>query len=221
MTLKRFIVLAGLLVAALAFAAVGSAHPRDDKPGGHHWKANTTAKHWKGHFAKKGPYIVVTTDNGSCGTPWATDTIRRTFFVKKKSDGSYRVWRFDRGKFTTLEARSPGACDTDGKHGSVVHAGARGRMHGYLVGTVPSTFTFNKDAVCPADCGFTDVFLNTHFGPGAADQFSCFTNSEDCRFSFTYHAFHGQGLLFHRWRDSGHGAGTFLDEHFKGDIAHA
>jgi hypothetical protein len=95
--------------------------------------------------------------------------------VKKKRDGSYRVWRFDRGEFTTLEARSPGACDTDGRHGTVVHAGARGRMHGYLVGTVPSTFTFNKDAVCPADCGFTDVFLNTHFGPGASDQFSCFT----------------------------------------------
>jgi hypothetical protein len=224
MTFKRSIVLFGLLVAALAFAAVGSAHPRDGKPGGHHWKKhhrNWHGKHWKGHFAKKGPYTVVTTDNGSCGTAWATDTVKRTFFVRKKRDGSYRVWRFDRGEFLTLEARSPGACDTDGRHGSVVHAGARGRMHGYLVGTVPSTFTFNKDAVCPVDCGFTDVFLNTHFGPGASDQFSCFTNSTDCRFAFKYHAFHGQGLVFHRWKDAGHGAGTFLHERFQGDIAHA
>ena len=71
MTLKRWIVLFGLLVAALALAGAGSAHPRDGKPGGHHkgkHHKKSHGKHWKGKFAKKGPYTVVTTDNGSCGT---------------------------------------------------------------------------------------------------------------------------------------------------------
>jgi hypothetical protein len=217
MTIKRWIVLFGLLVAALALAGPSSAEPPGGKPGGNKAKQD---KHWKGSFAKEGPFTVVTTDNGSCGTAWASDTVKRTFLIKKNRDGSYRVWRFDRGSFTTLEARSPGACDTTGRHGNVVHAGAHGRMHGWLVGTVPSTFTFNPDATCPADCGFTDVFLNTFFGAGAADQFSCFTNSTDCRFTFSYHA-HGQGLVFHHWKDAGRGAGTFLNEHFKGDIANA
>jgi hypothetical protein len=39
---------------------------------------------------------VVTTDNGSCGTPWATDTVRRTFHVKPNQDGTYTLTRRDR-----------------------------------------------------------------------------------------------------------------------------
>ena len=29
-------------------------------------------------------YTVTTTDNGSCGTPWATDTVKRTFLRQEE-----------------------------------------------------------------------------------------------------------------------------------------
>ena len=56
----------------------------------------------------------------------------------------------------------------------------------------------------------------TFFGPSAT--FSCFTDSSDCKFNYQYHAPH-QGLRYHHWYDKGKGAGTFLHEKFRGDIA--
>jgi hypothetical protein len=90
-----------------------------------------------------------------------------------------------------------------------------GKFHGFLVGRLPSTFTFNKDATCPANCGFTDVFLNTFFGAGAAGAFTCLQSGfPNCRFDFEYSA-PAQGLKFHHWTDRGRN-GT---ETFHGDIA--
>jgi hypothetical protein len=101
-------------------------------------------------------------------------------------------------------------------HGTHVRAGVTGKFHGYLVGTV-SGGTFNPNATCTgADCGFTDVFISTFFGPNAT--FSCFSNSADCRFSFEYSA-PDQGLRLHHWSDSGTGAGTALKERLKGDVS--
>ena len=57
------------------------------------------------------------------------------------------------------------------------------------------------------------------FGPTA--QFSCLTNSKNCKFKYDYHSKRDQALLFSHWQDRGHGAGTFLVETFKGDIADA
>lgn len=166
----------------------------------------------------KRSFTVTTTDNGSCGNAWATDVVKRTFLVKANEDGSYTLTRRDRGRFTTLAGQSPGACDTSGRHGRTIRAGVKGRMVGYLRGTVTGG-TFNPNATCTGpDCGFTDVFLATFFGPGA--QFSCWTNSTDCKFNYNYAA-PKQELLFHHWQDRGKGAGTMLKEEFHGDIADA
>jgi hypothetical protein len=201
--MKKRWILPGLLVAAFALATTGLANNG----------------HGKGPTKKKfGPYDVVTDDNGSCGTPWAVDTEKRTFRVRRNQDGSFRLTRFDRGTFVTLAAASPGACETKGKHGSTVLAGKVGRFHGYLRGRITGG-TFNPNATCPADCGFTDVFIETFFGPSA--QFSCFSDSPRCQFNFQYHGRQGQGLKYRHWYDVGKGAGTFLKERFHGDIATA
>lgn len=204
---KRWL-LPGLAAGALALAAAGLA---GNGHGGGNGSKGTS------HGKKFGPYAVVTDDNGSCGNPWATDTETRTFFVKRKRDGSFRLLRRDRGTFVTLAGQSPGACEKHGRHGNTVPVGKNGHFHGYLVGTITGG-TFDPTAVCTVDCGFTDVFITTFFGPSAV--FSCNTNSPDCKFNFQYAA-PRQGLRFHHWFDKGHGAGTFLDEHFRGDIAGA
>jgi hypothetical protein len=208
--MKKRWILPGLLIAAFALAATGMAGNGHGKGPGH-----PVGKNWN----KFGPYDVVTDDHGSCGQAhsWAVDTEKRTFKVKRNQDGSFRVTRVDRGTFLTNAGESPGACETKGKHGATLLAGIKGKFHGYLRGTVTGG-TFNPNAVCPADCGFTDVWIATFFGPTAT--FSCFTDSADCKFSFQYHA-RGQGLKFHHWYDKGKGAGTLLKERFHGDIANA
>ncbi len=207
--MRKLITTFALTLAALALSATALANG-DGR--GHDGKKDGKRGHAKYTFA------VTTTDNGTCGTAWATDTLKRTFVVKKNKDGSYALTRLDRGSFVTLAGQSPGACDTTGAHGQTVKAGVQGRLKGYLRGTVTGG-TFDKNATCTgADCGNTDVFLKTHFGPTA--QLSCFTNSTDCKFNYKYHA-KKQGLLFSHWQDKGKGAGTLGTEEFRGDIADA
>ncbi len=196
---KRWII-PGLLAAAFALATAGLA---------------SNGGHGNPHNGKFGPYTVVTDDHGSCGNAWAVDTERRIFKIKRNADGSYRLTRYDRGRFLTNEGPSPGACETRRPHGHTVMAGKHGRFHGFLRGTITGG-TFDPNAVCPADCGFTDVWIATFFGPNAT--FSCFVDSPDCAFYFSYSA-PAQHLRWHHWQDAGHGAGTFLHERFHGDIA--
>jgi hypothetical protein len=202
---KRWI-LPALLVGACAFAASGLADP------GH--------GHGKGHgkHSKLGPYDVVTDDHGSCGNAWAVDTEKRRFTVHRNSDGSYTLLRRDRGTFVTSAGQSPGACETTKHHGATVLAGVKGKFHGYLLGTITGG-TFDPNATCASDCGFTDVWISTFFGPSAT--FSCFTDSKDCRFDFEYTAAKHQALKYRHWFDKGTGAGTFLKERFRGDVANA
>lgn len=217
---KRWIV-PGLLVAAFALAATGLADPGHGKGKGQGHGKDHAKSQGKGHGKGKGqtmkfgPYDVVTDDHGSCGNTWAVDTVKRTFKVRQTKDGSFTLTRTDRGTFVTSAGQSPGACETKGKHGSTVAADVKGRFHGFLRGKV-SGGTFDPNATCPADCGFTDVWIATFFGPSAT--FSCFGDSADCKFDFQYHARH-QDLKFHHWYDKGKGAGTFLKERFHGDIA--
>jgi hypothetical protein len=192
------------VIGALAFAAAGGADPGKGK------SKKVTGK------GTRITYTVTTTDNGSCGTPWATDMLQRTFQVKDNGDGTFRLTRKDRGTFVTLAGVSPGKCDTTGNHGTMVRAGVHGKIVGFLRGTI-SGGTFNPNATCTGpQCGFTDVFITTFFGAGA--EFSCFTNSRDCKFNFNYTA-PGQDLLYRHWQDKGEGAGTMLHEEFHGDIA--
>ena len=204
--MRTILALVATSVAALSLTATGFADPGGEK------KAKKNGKY---------TFTVTTTDNGSCGQPWATDVVRRTFHVKKNKDGSYTLTRRDRGAFTTIGSPSPGSCDTTGKHGATVVSGVKGKLVGYIRGTVTGG-TFNPNATCTGPtCGFTDVFISTFFGSGA--EFSCFTNSTDCKFNFNYTApaKSNSPLLYRHWQDKGKGAGTMLKEEFGGDIATA
>jgi hypothetical protein len=202
--MRRFLTLSLLMLGGLTLAATGTAEP------GH--KGKVKKRHGTHTFT------VTTTDNGSCGGPWATDTLRRTFRVHANDDGSYTLTRFDRGQFVTLGGTSPGACDTTGRHGKTVRSGVHGKVVGFLRGTVTGG-TYNPNATCTGPtCGFTDVFIATFFGPTA--KFSCFENSQDCMFNYNYTA-PRQKLLLRHWQNRGKGAGTFLNEQFHGDIADA
>jgi hypothetical protein len=164
---------------------------------------------------KVGPFVVTTTDNGSCSIQWATDTIARTYYVHMNNDGSYRVREEDKGTFVTTGPGSPGACETDSHHGTVLAAGHTGKLEGWLEGTVTGG-TFNPTVA--ANCGgaptcFRDTFIAAAFGPTA--QFTCFAGYADCRFLFEYTA-PDQGLAYHHWSDTGLDGVT---EVFRGDIA--
>jgi hypothetical protein len=203
--MKRWVILSALLVAAFAFVAVGAAKPpKPPKPPKqpHPNKATTT---------------IQTTDHGCSGALWATDTITRTVKVHRNKDGSYRIREKDKGTFTTTGGVSPGNCPANtSKHGTAVLPAVTGKLKGSIKGTVTNG-TFNPSATCAAVPCTQALFIAAFFGAGA--QFSCLSaSSTDCRFDYKYKA-HDQNLRFHKWRDSGHGAGAQLKERFKGDIA--
>jgi hypothetical protein len=205
--MRRFIMLFALLAAALGLAATGLADPGDKGKG---------KKQGKNRFT----FTVVSPDNGSCGQPWATDTITRTYSVKERGNGKFTLRRQDRGTFLTTGPVSPGKCDTTGRHGSAVGPGYKGKLVGYLTGTVTAT-SFDPKATCAAPC-LTDAFIAAFFSAGA--QFSCFTDSSDCKFNFNYTSPAKQTtglskLKFRHWQDKGKGAGSLLKEQFSGDIA--
>ena len=192
-------------MAALSLTATGFADPG---------KENKAKKHGKYTFT------VTTTDNGSCGQPWANDVVRRTFHVKKNKDGSYTLTRRDRGAFTTIGGASPGSCDTTGNHGTHGRAWRQGEAH----------------RLHPGDGHRRDVQPERHLHGArlwvhrrlhhdllrvGRCQFSCFTNSADCRFNFNYTApaKANSPLRYRHWQDKGKGAGTMLKEEFSGDIA--
>jgi hypothetical protein len=203
--MKRIAPILTLLIAALAFTAVGIAGPG---------QGGTKSQSSKNNKFK---FTVTTTDGSSCGAAqvWATDVVQRTFKVKKRGPNKYSITRWDRGRFTTLGTLSPGKCETKGKHGSTVKAGVVGHMEGYLVGTV--TGTYNKSATCTVDCGFTDTFITTHFGAAAVDTFTCFNGYKGCKFNFQYSS-NDKSLKFHHWQDRGTNGVT---EQFIGDIANS
>ena len=211
--MKRILAFLTLAAATLALAAGAFAddggHGKDDGKKGEHRNADHA----------RITFTVTTTGDGSCSTPWATDVVKRTFVVDANANGTYTLTRFDRGVFTTLGGVSPGACDTNSRHGHTVRAGVKGKVVGYLRGTVGGG-TFKPNATCTGtSCGFTDTFLSTFFGAKAT--FSCFGNSRDCKFNFEYTGAKGQRLLFRHWQDKGKGAGTSLHEEFAGDVADA
>jgi hypothetical protein len=207
--MKRWLSIAVLLLAALTFAAVAAA---DDDHGKHKGAHHTT----RGDTTRF-TFTFTNSDNGSCGVPWATLQEKRTFVVKENNDGTFRLFRFDRGTFTTIGGTSPGACDTTGQHGHTVVPGVTGRFGGYLVGTVKAT-SFNPNATCASQevCATRSGFLATYFTNA---QYSCDQNSTDCKFNFNYTAAKGQTLLLRHWQDKGKGADTQLHEEFHGDIA--
>lgn len=204
--MRRWFTLATLLVAALTFAAVATAHGKPNpKKQPHPNKVRT---------------IVHTTDGGCSGNIWADDTIMRTLMVHMNHDGSYRILELDKGTFVTNAggtAASPGNCpENHSRHGTSVRPGVKGTLKGYITGTITGG-TFDPTATCSTTPCTQSMFIAAYFGPNA--KFSCQTSSKDCRFKYDYHAKHNQNLLFRHWLDKGTGAGTFLNEQFRGDIA--
>ena len=202
--MKRLLVLPVLLGAVLALAAVAGAGPTKQP---HPQTVKT---------------VIHTTDGGCAGTTWADDTITRTLKVHLKKDGSYRIREQDKGTFVTNAGgvvASPGNCpDNHSRHGHTVLLGKTGTLKGYITGTVTGG-TFNPNGSCAVNPCTQALFIKAFFGLTAS--FSCQTNSTDCKFKFDYHAKKNEGLLFRHWQDRGHGAGTLLNEKFKGDIASA
>jgi hypothetical protein len=206
--MKRLLVLpvlaaGALALAAFAFASAGSSN-----------KHTPTAKGGKLTFA------LTTTDHG-CNSDWATDTLKRTYKVHLREDGSYTVRREDRGRFVTLAGSSPSSDPCPGvvrrgKHGATVIAGIKGKLHGYLQGKVTGG-TFIPNATCTATCSASD-FIAAFFTPGAS--FTCNLGYAGCRFNFSYTAQRQQkqGLLYHHWVDRGLDG---VHEVFIGDIASA
>jgi hypothetical protein len=200
--MKRILISVVLIAGALALATAGLADPGGKGKGKN-----------KGHNSRFSATITVT-DNGSCGTPWATDTSNRTWSVKPNGNGTFRVSRRDKGTFVTLAAASPGSCNTTGKHGHLVNAGIHGKFRGYLSGTV-SGGTFNPNATCNAACiGDTTAFIAAFF-PGG--KFTCSLGFAGCKFNFEYSS-PNKTLVFHHWQDKGTNG---VSEKFTGDIANS
>jgi hypothetical protein len=205
---KRLAIMPIVLVASLSLGATAFAGHGKGQEG----KGSGTGT--KGKLTM----TVVTTDHGTCAqNPWATDTLKRTYTVKKNEDGSYRVRRKDKGTFLTTGPVSPGACETDSKHGKVLTAGYKGKVHGYLNGTVTGG-TFNPNGTCTAQCTSVD-FIAAFFTPGS--QFTCNNGYAGCKFAYEYTSQKHNDqqpapLLYHHWEDKGTNGVT---EVFKGDIA--
>jgi hypothetical protein len=207
--MKRLAILVIVAGSALLLAAASLADPGkgkgNDKGKGHGDQGRLTMN-------------VVTSDHGTCQqNVWATDTLERSYTVKKNNDGSYRVSRKDKGSFVTTGPASPGACETGSKHGHVLTAGYTGKVHGYLNGTVTGG-TFNPNGTCTAECSATD-FIAAFFTPGA--QFTCNNGYAGCKFDYEYTAQkHTKQLTarlaYHHWEDKGVDGAT---EVLKGDIA--
>jgi hypothetical protein len=207
--MKRLMALPVLAAGALALAAFAVANP------------GSTNKHAPTAKGGKLTFAVTTTDHGCNFRAWATDTLKRTYKVHLRQDGSYTVRREDKGSFVTLAGPSPSADPCPGvirrgKHGATVAAGMKGKLHGYLQGTVTGG-TFIPNGTCTATCSAAD-FVANFFTSGAS--FTCNQGYAGCRFNFSYTAQRQQkqGLLYHHWVDRGLDG---VHEIFIGDIANA
>jgi hypothetical protein len=162
------------------------------------------------HF---GPFPSTSPDNGSCGNTWAVDTFDRFFHVHDNSDGSFRVTeQFKNGSFVTNLGPSPGACETDPRHGTILLPGMKGTFTGYLDVTVTGgTFNPGGCSTAPAACTTFSGFVAVTFPGGTV---GC-GPSGVCKFGFEYAA-GDQGLSYHHWADVSDKDGSDL---FRGDIA--
>jgi hypothetical protein len=150
-----------------------------------------------------GAYSADSTDSGTCGVDWASDTFDRHFTVRHNPDGTTTVVeQFKNGSFVTNMGPSPGACDsTDGTPPGEVDAGITGTMHGYFIIPVPVPQSSNSpfcDATnnTNADCT-TATFVNSHF-------LGCDYPNAPCAVStfFFHYAAGDQGLVEHEWKNA-------------------
>jgi LPXTG-motif cell wall-anchored protein len=161
------------------------------------------------------PFPGASADSGTCGNDWANDTFTRVFTatVTPSESGPPTVIlheAFVDGKFTTVEGKSPGACNggSGSDNGATVKAGVKGTFSGFLEGPL-TDFNLPGDTAPKIDCpppNTTDCFVKAIFGPDAV-----FTPD---KFKFNYLADCGQELVANMWQnaDESNGGNT-------GDIA--
>jgi hypothetical protein len=217
-SIRSAVALCALLVGALACAAAAYAcdggHRGDGDRSG--VKGENVAFHQKG-----GTFRFRTTltspDSGCDGHTWANDTIKRTYVVKKKADGTYRLTAFDRGTFVTVAGVSPQGCaDVDNPHhGSTVTAGIEGRFGGFLTQTITGG-TLNPNATCAAVCDRA-AFVAAFFGASAQQNLD-----KNVNYVYVFMS-KDPSLKFHVWLDRGKAGSTpgSLKTVDRGDIATA
>jgi hypothetical protein len=212
-TTRSALALFALLVGALSYTA--AAYACD---GGHHDSTRTSDRF--ASFRSDDVFRYRTTltspDTGTCSdNVWANDTIKRTYIVKKNSDGSFRLTAFDRGSFVTVAGQSPEACNTaNPRHGSTVTAGIAGRFGGFLTENITGG-TFNPHATCAAECNRA-AFVAAFFGASAQQNLD-----KNVKYLFVYMS-KDPALKYHVWLDSGRAGSTGgLVTHDRGDIATA
>jgi hypothetical protein len=206
-TIRRVLPLLTLVLGALSFVAVAAA---DDGHGkGQHAKHHGNTFHYR--------TTLTSEDTGTCGQQvWATDTLKRTYAVHRSESGTYTLTAYDRGTFLTSAAASPGACEQHSKHGTVVTAGIKGRVIGYISGKVIGG-TFNKNATCASPCTRA-AFLTAFFGSTA--KYSC-DIPQSCKYAYLYTS-RDAALKYHHWLDAGRAGSTGpLKTVNRGDIATA
>lgn len=201
------VVVMSLAATAAAYACPGKQGDHNDKSR-HGVKAENVSFHKS--FHKEGfryTTAVTTPDSGTCGNNWATDTLKRTYSVKKNDDGSFRLIAFDRGTFMTTAGQSPGACETgDSHHGATVTAGITGRVGGFVAEKITGG-TFNPNATCATVCD-RNAFVSAFFGSTAQQSVD--------KFIYVYGA-KDSALIKHVWVN----AGDATTSHNHGDIATA
>ncbi len=119
-----------------------------------------------------GPYSSTSTDSGTCGNDWATDTFNRHFtvFMNRLSGAILVVEQFKKGSFVTMVGPSPGACEPP-PTGGMVAAGVTGSLYGYfIIEPIAAGSQTSMDSHCDAatmsntPC-YTTTFINSHFAP--------------------------------------------------------
>jgi hypothetical protein len=169
-------------------------------------RSDTSTQHY-------GPYTSTSSDSGTCGNDWATDTFDRHFTVFQNKDGSMAiVEQFKDGSFVTPapvgdparspNGPSPGACQNSATPQGTVNDGITGDLHGYFVIPLPATESqtstspyCNATTSSNANCD-TTTFIDTHFTP-------CYGAGTCTVTTFFFHYSAGdQGLVMNEWKNA-------------------
>jgi hypothetical protein len=216
-TLRSALALCALLVGALSYTA--AAYACD----GHHGDSDVKAATFTSFHHHHGDVFryttnLTSTDSGCDGHVWANDTIKRTYIVKKRDDGSYRLTAFDRGTFVTVAGVSPQGCPDvqNTHHGSTVTAGVTGKFGGFLTEQITGG-TLNTHATCAAVCDRA-AFVAAFFGASAQQSANV---DKNVNYLYVFMS-KDPSLKYHVWLDRGHAGSTGgLKTVDRGDIATA
>jgi hypothetical protein len=217
-SIRSAFALCALFVGALSYTAAAYAcdggHHNDRKK--HDVKGANVAFHHNHGKTFRYSTTLTSPDSGCDGHTWANDTIKRTYLVKKNSDGSFRLTAFDRGDFTTVAGVSPQGCPTvdNPHHGSTVTAGVTGKFGGFLTEDITGG-TFNPNAACAAVCDRA-AFVAAFFGPTGHENLD-----KNVKYIYVFTS-KDPSLKYHVWLDRGHAGSTGgLKTVDRGDIATA